>query len=295
MTTINKSWIWMLILVVQIACPMPILSSGKSPVTLLAEMNASILDKERAIKAFDVHVGQEERIVLAQTVIKDADWQIRKAALLKLREVSLEDKACHELLFDTAIKASRDSEGLVRSTACAILRYQSNDANAVTLVDVLRHEFELERDERGAKTDLRQRLGKTWWRDSVVRICVESLIYMGKSRTQAVEMRYRDHPNGDLGYALVYVLYRLGQKPDVEKLMTAVFDSSSEWIRMCAIRSLGEIGDKRAIPMLKDCLDDGFQIKTKEMNIFYPIRDAARRALDEIETGHSKPSPRHVL
>ena len=86
MTTINKSWIWMLILVVQIACPMPILSSDKSPVTLLAEMNASILDKERAIKAFDVHVGQEERIVLAQTVIKDADWQIRKAALLKLRE-----------------------------------------------------------------------------------------------------------------------------------------------------------------------------------------------------------------
>lgn len=254
----------------------------KPLLAVLLGTNETSSAKYQAIKSVDIHADRSTREALSHLALCDPEWQFRKQALWKLWEVSMERKDCRALLFDTAVKATRDSDGCVRETACIILRHQPTDANAVALVEALHREFTLERDERGAKSNRRLSLRKSWWRDSVVRSCVESLVWMGKSSVAAVESGYRKYSDGDTGYALLDVLYELGQAPDVEKMCRGVRETSSEFVKVRLIHALRAIGDRRAIPVLKECLEDYFQIQTKEWKIIYPVREAAMRALEAI-------------
>ena len=63
----------------------------------------------------------------------------------------------------------------------------------------------------------------------------------------------------------------------------------NEWLRAWAIQGLGEIGNKDAIPLLKEALKDPFSIRCpedvfapegfEEWNYSYPIRGAAFSSL----------------
>lgn len=252
-------------------------------IAVLMSTNASIRAKEGAIRAIDIYSNQKERALLVHTALYDSNYIVREKALLRLKEVTLCQKEQQDILFDTARKAIFDNNGIVRATACGILRYNATDTNAFTIVEALCREFKIDRDARGAKTDMRLSKRKTWWRDSVVRSCIESLVFIGNLNPSAVELSYRKCPKGDVEYALLSVLAQLGRTADVEKMCRGISETSSEFVKLRLIRSLGETGDERAIPVLKDCAFDSFQIQTKDLMIVYPIREAALKSLDAIK------------
>lgn len=90
---------------------------------------------------------------------------------------------------------------------------------------------------------------------------------------------YRDY--------IYIILGTLKQTEVYENVANILNNAKDGWIRASAARSLGLIGNKEAIPLLKEVLDDPFMVKSStytgntnsDIGIIYPVREEASSAL----------------
>lgn len=98
----------------------------------------------------------------------------------------------------------------------------------------------------------------------------------------------REEVQGELARAdgefhdwLVIVLGYLGDKEQLEPLMTLAQGSPDGFVREAAARALGHLGRAEAIPVLQDALNDPFVVQMHDVRIPL-VREAARAALRQL-------------
>ena len=96
---------------------------------------------------------------------------------------------------------------------------------------------------------------------------------------------------GEFRKQLIITLGYLGEPTVYGEVVEIAASDANNWSRAWAIGSLGKIGNKQAIPLLKKALEDPFVVRGgdvtapegyEEWNLRYPIRDAAFSSLVEL-------------
>jgi HEAT repeat protein len=83
----------------------------------------------------------------------------------------------------------------------------------------------------------------------------------------------------DLKLGVVVSLGQIGDKSAIPPLMDIVNDVRRPYMRLLAIRALEQLDAKEALPTLHALIDDG----SAYFDLSVPLADAARKAIDKLE------------
>lgn len=171
---------------------------------------------------------------------------------------------------------------ILREYACRALFMDLNQENTKKILNILLMEMRLDPEKRGRVEDVRLQYRAP---DTIISMCTDGLILRGKAHTDIVETMYKEQMHNEVAYCLIHILYKHGHLVDSSIVLKGIVETTSTFIRIELMNDIAEIGDKRAVPILEKLKEDQIHEKRDDGATFYPIREAARRALKTLSEG----------
>lgn len=232
-------------------------------------------------------INHESCLALLDFVGPDHDRAARREAFEALIEAARDSAIAKEYLFQ-AIDAVKEDEARMRILACGALIEHPSESSIRQIVDFLKYELSLPYEQRGERYNPRALF---WREDAIVNICNSGMIRVGKPYVGTIKGLYEYSKNNsqEVVYSLAHVLHTFGEPVDSDVLIEGVEHSSSPAVKVKMICALRDKADPAAVPVLEQALESDFTVISERSGVLYPLRAAAKQALDAIEArSHSQ-------
>jgi HEAT repeat protein len=176
--------------------------------------------------AVNIFAQQTENELLAQK-INNGTIEEKRDALYRIRNLNTEDAS------QIAVSALNDAAEIVRATATHSILALSSDEAAQILLPLLKDKSEFVRKETAYA------LGKT----------------RSKLATDSLILLLQKDKSDEVRGASAFALGLIADEKAFDSLVQAL-DKKNAFIQRSAARSLGQIGDKRAIPFLEKIVNN---------------------------------------
>jgi HEAT repeat protein len=216
--------------------------------------------------------------------------EIENPAVLEAALGIVQKRTINEAILASLARRLEDKRWYIRrDVARALSKVQgiTTETKVRLTLNVMKTECENPTPEEGTKGEgmcipLTEHL-KSLYRSAVLEI--------GSSTIPFLEDRAKKE-KGEFRKNLVITLGLLGEQEIYADLLQIAAADENPWLRTWAIDGLGKVGNKRAIPLLKEALEDSFHVDScsdvqappgfEEWNVSYPIRNAAFSALTKL-------------
>lgn len=251
--------------------------------SILMDSCSSSGEKEKAIRVLSENLNPEVLTLFVDTIIKEHTPSVQIKAFLALLNIAPREPVAIPYLHQAAYAVSGSDEVRMRELACEALLIRLDEAGTKELLSILLNEIKRDQDATTKKGEIAS--DRT---NSVIGQCTGGLALCGKRHIDLIKTFYYENHTGELSYCLAHVLFKLGEAPDTTVIIEGIKNTMYSALRLQLLWDIEKIGDRRIMPVLEKFKDDETIERYNDRTIGYPIRDTARRILNNLKEDKSE-------